>query len=50
MLITVLTINYNNYLGLEKTIKSVLNQTYKNYELIVVNDGSSDNSELYESG
>jgi glycosyltransferase involved in cell wall biosynthesis len=44
MLITVLTINYNNYLGLEKTIKSVLNQTYKNIEFIVIDGASSDKS------
>jgi glycosyltransferase involved in cell wall biosynthesis len=34
--------NSENYLAL--AIKSVLNQSYKNWELILMNDGSSDNS------
>lgn len=36
--------NYNNGEWLEKCIKSVLNQTYKNYEIIFVDDMSTDNS------
>lgn len=35
---------YNVERYLEKAIKSVLNQTHKNIELILVNDGSPDNS------
>jgi len=34
--------NYENYIG--ETIKSILNQNYSNFEIIVVDDGSMDNS------
>lgn len=44
MNISVITINYNNKLGLEKTIKSVINQTYKNFEYIIIDGGSTDGS------
>ena len=33
---------FNSEKYLEKCIKSILNQTYKNFELILVNDGSKD--------
>lgn len=35
---------FNSEKYLEKCIKSILNQTYKNFELILVNDGSKDGS------
>ena len=35
---------YNKEQIIERTIKSVINQTYPNFELIIVNDGSTDNS------
>ena len=41
---TILIPNYNNSEYLEKCLKSVLNQTYKNYEIIFVDDMSEDNS------
>ena len=36
---------YNVEKYLEKCLKSILDNTYKNYEVIIVNDGSTDNSE-----
>jgi glycosyltransferase involved in cell wall biosynthesis len=36
---------YNHALFLEETLASVLNSTYNDYEIIIVNDGSTDNSE-----
>lgn len=35
---------YNTELYLEKCIDSILNQTYNDYEIIIVNDGSTDGS------
>lgn len=35
---------YNKELSLARTIESVLNQTFKNFELILINDGSTDKS------
>ena len=35
---------YNSSQTLERTINSVINQTYKNLEIILVNDGSTDDS------
>lgn len=40
--IIVASYNYENYIG--ETLDSLVNQTYKNFEVIVVDDGSSDNS------
>ncbi len=42
--ISVIVPVYNSELYLEECIESVLNQTYDNFELILINDGSSDNS------
>lgn len=35
---------YNKELSISKTIHSVLNQTFTDYEIVVVNDGSTDNT------
>lgn len=35
---------YNSDSSIRKSIQSILNQSYKNYEFIIVNDGSTDNS------
>lgn len=37
---------YNNEDDILRTLKSLTNQTYKNFEIIVVNDGSTDNTLL----
>jgi glycosyltransferase involved in cell wall biosynthesis len=42
--ISIITINKNNAKGLEKTIKSIIDQTNSNYELIVIDGASTDNS------
>lgn len=35
---------YNKELSIGNTVQSVLNQTYQDYEIVIVNDGSTDNS------
>ena len=44
MILTIITINYNNASGLQKTMESVLSQTSKEFEYIIVDGGSTDNS------
>jgi len=44
MKLSVITINYNNANGLQKTMQSVVGQTYKDYEYIVIDGGSKDRS------
>ena len=35
---------YNDELNLENAIKSIINQTHKNFELIIIDDGSNKNT------
>lgn len=42
--LSLITINYNNVVGLKKTLDSILNQTTKNYEIIVIDGQSKDGS------
>lgn len=49
MKLSIITINYNNHDGLQKTIDSVISQSYRDYEWIVIDGGSIDGSkELIE--
>ncbi len=43
-LISIITPNYNNGKYLEETIKSVINQNYKNFEFILIDGKSKDMS------
>ena len=43
-LVTVIIPNYNHAKYLDERLQSVLNQTYSNFEVIVLDDMSSDNS------
>ncbi len=44
-LISVIIPVFNGQNTIKKTIESVLNQTWKDYELIIINDGSTDSTE-----
>jgi alpha(1,3/1,4) fucosyltransferase len=44
MKLSIITINKDNALGLEKTIQSVVNQTYNDFEYIVIDGNSTDES------
>lgn len=44
MKLSIITINYNNVDGLRKTINSVISQTFRDFEWIVIDGGSTDGS------
>lgn len=44
MKVSIITINWNNKIGLEQTVKSVLTQSFTDYEFIVIDGGSTDGS------
>jgi glycosyltransferase involved in cell wall biosynthesis len=47
MLVSVIIPSYNHAKFLRHTVESVLNQTYKRIELIIIDDGSTDDSVAY---
>lgn len=47
MLISIVTINYNNCNGLKKTMASVLEQSYSNIEYIIIDGASTDGSKAH---
>jgi glycosyltransferase involved in cell wall biosynthesis len=49
MLITIFTPTYNRKVLIERLYQSLLQQTQKNFEWVVVDDGSTDNTEKYFS-
>ena len=42
--ISIIMTVYNSESTVEYSIKSILNQTYKNFEFLIIDDGSQDNS------
>jgi glycosyltransferase involved in cell wall biosynthesis len=44
MKFSIITVCYNSQKTIENTIKSVLSQSYKNYEYIIIDGGSTDNT------
>ncbi len=45
--LSIITINYNNLEGLKRTVESVVNQTWQEFEYIVIDGGSTDGSTVY---
>jgi glycosyltransferase involved in cell wall biosynthesis len=45
--LSIITINYNNLDGLKRTVESVVNQTWREFEYIVIDGGSTDGSSEY---
>ena len=45
--LSIITINYNNLEGLKRTVESLVNQTWQEFEYIVIDGGSNDGSAAY---
>ena len=48
--LSIITINRNNLAGLRKTVESVLCQTYREFEYIIIDGASTDGSAEYVLG
>lgn len=44
---SIITVNLNNLRGLKRTVESVLQQSWKEFEYIIIGGGSSDGSEEF---
>ena len=44
MKLSIITVNYNDAEGLERTIRSIISQTFRDYEFIIIDGGSTDGS------
>lgn len=47
MELSIITVNYNNVAGLKRTAESVLSQTFREFEWIIVDGGSTDGSKEF---
>jgi glycosyltransferase involved in cell wall biosynthesis len=47
MKLSIITINYNDLAGLKNTVNTVINQSWKDYEHIIIDGGSKDGSYEY---
>lgn len=45
--LSIITVNLNNLTGLQKTMESVFEQTFNDYEYIIIDGGSTDGSKEY---
>ena len=45
-LVSIITPFYNSSKYLERYFDSIINQDYSNYELVFINDGSTDNTRI----
>ena len=45
--LSIITINYNNLEGLKRTVERVVNQTWQEFEYIIIDGGSTDGSAEY---